>query len=133
MIKMEKRIEELEESVKVLARYMKSELEKLEALSKVDHRAPLDSKVAMLSKEVAEIRKMVEKTAQYSMKEDQLREVSEQNLEEMLEEVKPLGKKIESELEEETIERISFDKSVSDIKQRLAVLESNVRSLNEKQ
>ncbi len=128
---MEKRITELEESVKVLAKYMKTELEKVEQLKHQDHRAPVEDKVAMMSAEVAEMRKLLEKQAQYAFKEHELTEAKEKSLEELLNDVEPLERRLEKEMDDEDVERVSIDKNISDVRQRIAELENNVRKLAE--
>lgn len=130
---MEKRIGELEESVKTLARYMKSELQRLENMKKIDRNLPVESKISMLAGEVEELKKMLERSAVYSLKENELHAAREDSLGDMLEELEPLEKKIEKELRDEDVERISMEKNISDIKQQLAGLEKRTRDLDEAQ
>ncbi|MFC2143218.1 hypothetical protein ACFLQN_02360 [Candidatus Aenigmatarchaeota archaeon] len=127
---MEKRIEELEESVKTLAKYMKNELKKVQVLSKQDHRVPIDDKVNLLSKELRELRKLVSQNVRYDLTSEDLDEAKDEVFAKKLTELRPLEKRIEKELDQEDTDKMALMKNISDVRYKVQDIESNIEKFD---
>lgn len=114
---MEKRIEDLEESVRTLAQFIKNEVRRLEATKKMEEKMPkgltAEDRVREMERVIDDQTKTINEIRNI-LKGDVDLDIKSRSLEEM-------------RSEEEDVERLAIEKKVLDLRHKISSLEANVK------